>query len=73
MTKFNFGGVAVPVAGEFKGLAGIVAHVETIEETTEAGEQVGVELVHLEIKGVKDDQPVDVLEIFRADELEHGA
>lgn len=73
MSRFQFGAVAVPVAGEFKGLAGIVQHVETIEETTEGGDPVTVELVHLEIKGVKDDQPVDVLEIFNADELEHGA
>lgn len=70
-TKFNFGDVAVPVAGEFAKLAGIVKHVETIEETTEGGDPVSVELVHLEIQGVKDDQPVDVLEIFNADDLEH--
>jgi hypothetical protein len=72
MSRFQFGAVAVPLAGEFAKLAGIVQHVETIEETTEGGDPVTVELVHLEIKGVKDDQPVDVLEIFNADELEHG-
>lgn len=73
MSRFQFGAVAVPQAGEFAKLAGIVQHVETIEETTEGGDPVAVEIVHLEIKGVKDDQPVDVLEIFKADDLEHGA